>query len=206
MNSDLAIVITTLSIYLAVAISPGPNFALVSRLAMANSRSAGFAATLGIAVGATFYACLTMTGLAVLLDQVGWLARLIQIGGGCYLIYLGIKAWQTPKQADSEAPVHASTNWQAFRAALVVSLANPKSIAFFIGLYALAIPAGTALWAKGAIVGGGFLIEILWYGAVSFLLSTQKARSVYQRFGAWIERGIGTLLAGFGVKLITQRA
>lgn len=32
-----------------------------------------------------------MTGLALVLTRIGWLATVIQIAGGCYLIYLGIK-------------------------------------------------------------------------------------------------------------------
>lgn len=206
MTNDLAVVIATLSIYLVVAISPGPNFALISRLAVSGSRSAALAASLGLGIAATSYALLTMTGLAVLLDQVGWLARAIQIAGGAYLIYLGVSAWLSSSEeaqpCEAAAPKSA---WYGLRAGLIVAFANPKSIAFFVGLYAAAVPADTALWAKGAIIGGGFMIELLWYGLVTMLLSTSGARAAYRRFGKWIERAIGTMLAGFGLRMILSR-
>jgi len=82
MNQDLSIVVATLSVYAAVVVSPGPNFALISRLAIAGARPAAVGATIGLALAATLYAILTMTGLALVLQRVGWLATAVQIAGG----------------------------------------------------------------------------------------------------------------------------
>lgn len=207
MNSDVLVVATTLGIYLAAVVSPGPNFALVSRLAMSGSRNAGLGAALGLAIVATCYAALTMSGLALVLERVAWLGRAIQIAGGCYLIYLGIGAWRSSGQGpDLPAGLARTSLVSGLKVGLVVQCSNPKSIAFFVGLYAVAIPLGTATWAKAAILGGGFLIEVIWYGAVSIMLSTGRAQSVYKRFSLWIERAFGTLLAAFGIRLIAQSA
>jgi threonine/homoserine/homoserine lactone efflux protein len=148
-----------------------------------------------------------MTGLALVLTRVGWLARGVQIVGGCYLIYLGLLAWLASKPvATAHPPASAPrTALQGLRMGMVVNLSNPKGIAFFIGLYAVAVPPDTALWAKLLILAGGFLIEIIWYGLVTHLLSTRSARAAYDRFGLWIERAIGTVLAGFGLRLLSER-
>jgi threonine/homoserine/homoserine lactone efflux protein len=207
MNQDLITVTTTLALYAAVVISPGPNFALISRLAVSGARSTAVGATFGLAVAATLYAVLSMTGLAIVLTRISWLASAVQIAGGCYLIYLGIMAW-TSGGTDmvSAEKSHDSKNiLRGFRMGLVVNLSNPKGIAFFIGLYAVAVPPETALWAKLAIVSGGFALEIIWYGLVTVFLSTRQARGLYDRFGRWIERAIGTLLAGFGLRLISEK-
>jgi threonine/homoserine/homoserine lactone efflux protein len=95
--------------------------------------------------------------------------------------------------------------WYGVRTGFVVDLSNPKSITFFVGLYAAVIPHNTALWAKAAIVGGGFSIEVIWYGLVAVLLSTPSARAIYARMGRWIERLVGTVLVCFGLKLICDR-
>jgi threonine/homoserine/homoserine lactone efflux protein len=92
MSADLTVIMTTLALYLAVTISPGPNFAVVSRLAVSDSRRAAFGASLGIGLASILYATLSMAGLAVLLEEIGWLARAVQICGGAYLIYLGASA------------------------------------------------------------------------------------------------------------------
>ena len=208
MTQELYIVATTLTLYAIAVASPGPNFALVSRLAISGSRRAATSATFGLALAATLYAVLTMTGLALVLSQIGWLATLIQIAGGCYLVYLGLKAWfaRAPLAAgngDQGSP--GAEMARGFRMGIIVNLSNPKVITFFVSLYAVTVPSDTALWAKLAILAGGFMLEILWYGMVILLLSTAPARRSYQRFGRWIERLIGTALAAFGVRLLAEK-
>ena len=207
MSQDLIVVVATLTFYAVVVISPGPNFALISRLAVSGARSAAFGATFGLAIASTFYAILTMTGLAIVLTKVGWLASAIQIAGGVYLIFLGVTAWLSAK--GSVGPVTGSlasrTIPRGVRMGMLVNFSNPKGIAFFLGFYAVAIPPGTALWAKLAILAGGFALEIVWYSLVTLLFSSRPARAAYERFGVWIGRAIGVALAGFGVRLISEK-
>lgn len=206
MASDLITIITVLGLYAAVLVSPGPNFALISRLAVSGARSTATGAIFGLACAATLYATLSMTGLALILTRVGWLAGFVQIAGGCYLLYLGVMAWRSDQ---GKAPQQRQADPGSFRRGLrmgaLVNLSNPKGIAFFIGLYAVAVPPETAVWAKAVILTGGFVLEIVWYGFVILLLSTRPARAAYDRFGRWIERGIGTLLAAFGLRLISEK-
>ena len=207
MSPEMFTVATALALYAAVVVSPGPNFALISRLSISGNRLGAVGATFGLAIAATFYAVLTMTGLALVLTRIGWLASLIQIAGGSYLVYLGIMAWMRTQPSATNrkhggAPVGPL---RGLRMGLIVNLSNPKGIAFFIGLYAVAVPPDTALWAKLAILSGGFALEILWYGFVIALLSSRPARAAYQRFGISIERAIGTVLAAFGLRLISEK-
>jgi threonine/homoserine/homoserine lactone efflux protein len=205
-HADLTVIMTTLALYLAVTISPGPNFAVVSRLAVTGSRRAAFGASLGIGLASIIYATLSMTGLAVLLKEIGWLARAVQICGGAYLIYLGVSAWiGAGAMMKTTGPAAAHGGWYGLRTGFIVDLSNPKSIAFFIGLYAAAVPHQTALWAKVAIIAGCFVVETLWYALVAAMLSTPAALAVYKRLGKWIERTIGIFLAGFGVRMIYDR-
>lgn len=207
MSAEFSTILTALGLYAAVVLSPGPNFALISRLSISGARPAAIGATFGLAIAATLYAILTMTGLGLVLTRVGWLATVIQIAGGCYLIYLGIMAWLNTQPVATApgrgiAPASAS---RGLRMGMIVNLSNPKGIAFFIGLYAVAVPPDTAVWAKLVILAGGFALEIVWYGFVMVLFSSRPARAAYERFGIWIERAIGTVLAAFGVRLISEK-
>jgi threonine/homoserine/homoserine lactone efflux protein len=205
-HADVTAIMTTLVLYLAVTVSPGPNFAVVSRLAVSGSRRAAYGAAVGIGLASVIYAALSMAGLAVLLKEIGWLARAVQICGGCYLVYLGVAAWiGAGAMSKSNASVAVRSGWYGLRTGFVVDLSNPKSIAFFIGLYAVAVPPETALWAKVTIVASCFTGEVLWYGLVAAMLSTPAALAIYRRLGKWIERTIGLFLAGFGVRMIYGR-
>lgn len=207
MPAESFIVMTVLALYAAIVISPGPNFALVSRLAISGARQTSIGATLGLALAATIYAILSMSGLALLLTRIGWLAGAVQIAGGLFLVYLGIKSWlHRPVSEDGDGiPLAHDSFARGLRLGLLVNLSNPKGIAFFISLYAATIPPGTSTSAKIAILSGGFALEILWYGLIVWLLSTGPARVAYKRFGVWIERTMGTFLVLFGVRLIFER-
>lgn len=207
MNSEIAAIATTLGFYALAVASPGPNFALVSRLALSGARRAAVGATLGLALAATFYAILTMAGLSIALTRVGWLASIVQIAGGCYLIYLGVKAWLGAKHKLSPGIRGARDDspTKGLRTGIIVNLSNPKVITFFLSLYAVTVPIGVSLRTKLALLTGGFLLEVLWYGLVIVLLSTSPARAVYDRAGQWIERVIGTALAVFGLRLISEK-
>lgn len=206
MNFDLPIIATALGLYVAGVVSPGPNFALVSRMAISGRKQSAIGATIGLALASTFYAILTMTGLAMLLTQIGWLSAGLQIVGGCYLVYLGAKAWldASPSTYQYSSP-HVGSLWSGLRGGAIVNLANPKCIAFFVSLYAVVIPTSATVSTKLVILAGGFLMEITWYSLVIVLLSTSPARLVFERFGAWVQRVLGTLLASFGLRLIAEK-
>jgi threonine/homoserine/homoserine lactone efflux protein len=207
MSSEIAVIATTLGFYALAVASPGPNFALISRLALSGARREAIGATLGLALAATFYAILTITGLSIALTRVGWLASVVQIAGGCYLIYLGVKAWLGAKHTlppGSRGAAQDSAT-KGLRTGIIVNLSNPKVITFFLSLYAVTVPIGVSLSTKLALLTGGFLLEVLWYGLVIVLLSTPPARAVYDRAGQWIERAVGTALAVFGLRLISEK-
>ncbi|MFT4014549.1 MAG: LysE family translocator [Paracoccus sp. (in: a-proteobacteria)] len=207
MPTEIVVVATVLLLYAAIVVSPGPNFALISRLAISGARQTAIGATLGLACAGTLYAILSMSGLALLLTRIGWLAGAVQIAGGLFLVYLGVKGWLHRPAPDDErgVPLAQDRFARGLRLGLLVNLSNPKGIAFFISLYAATIPLDTSTAARIAILGGGFALEILWYGLVIWLLSTGPARAAYRRFGVWIERVMGTFLVLFGLRLIFER-
>jgi len=206
MTDPLVVIATTLTLYAAVVVSPGPTFALVTRLAVAGARPAAIGASFGFAIAATLYALLTMTGLALVLTRLDWLADAVRIAGGAYLVYLGVTAWARARSTagDGDSRPRSLSTLHGLRTGMLAHLSNPKSIAFFIGLYAAAIPPGTPPWAKAAILAGGFVLEIAWYGLVTAALSSPPARRVYDRIGRWIERAIGAVLAAFGLRLMME--
>lgn len=138
--------------------------------------------------------------------RIGWLMTTVQIVGGCYLIYLGISSWLSGPVSEHQSTFGRKpmTAKRGFRTGIMVELSNAKGIAFFVSFFAVAVPVETPLWAKAVILVGGFSLELLWYGIAAVLLTTGPARSFCTRFGISIERAIGTVLAGFGFRLITE--
>ena len=63
------------------------------------------------------------------------------------------------------------------------------------------MPAATPLWAKLAVLSAGGAIEVVWYTAVSFALSSGPMRAGYQRIRRTVDRVLGTLLIVLGLKV-----
>jgi RhtB (resistance to homoserine/threonine) family protein len=203
--SPTAIIIGATLIWLAAIVSPGPNFLVVSRLALSRSRRSAIGATFGIAVASLIYAALTMFGLSVLILRFAWLGDTIRIAGGAYLVWLGIQAWRArpadlhPAAAGSVQPMPSLL--RGLRVGFLTEITNPKAIAFFLGLFAAAVPAATPFWAKLAVLSAGGVIEVGWYTAVSFALSSAPMRAGYNRARRTVDRVFGALLIALGLKV-----
>jgi threonine efflux protein len=177
----------------------------VSRLALSRSRRSAIAAAFGIAVGALIYAALTMFGLSVLILRFAWLGDTIRIVGGAYLVWLGVQAWRArPEDIDPAAAGPAQDGpslLRGLRVGFLTEITNPKTIAFFVGLFAAAVPAATPFWAKLALLSAGVMIEVAWYTAVSFALSSGPMRAGYQKVRRTVDRVFGALLITLGLKV-----
>nr|WP_246705883.1 LysE family transporter [Rhizobium leguminosarum] len=118
-----------------------------------------------------------------------------------------VKTWleaKTKRLVERSARTQ-ETAGRGFRMGIIVNLSKPKVITFFLSLYAVTMPVEAPLWTKLAVLLGGFLLEIDWYGLVILLFSTPPARAAYDRAGHCIERAVDTALTVFGLKLISEK-
>jgi threonine/homoserine/homoserine lactone efflux protein len=194
-----------LAIWLLAVVSPGPAFLVLSQLAAGRSRVAALGAALGISLGAMLFATLTLWGLAVVVTQIAWLGTALRIAGALYLVYLGLSLFhaasgELPAAAASTAP--ASADFRAgLRIGILTTLTNPKAIAFFLSLFAVALPPALPLAGKLTLLAAGFAIEIGWYSLVALVLSTGHLRALYARARKGLERVLGAALVLLGVRL-----
>lgn len=205
MTEDGVVVITTLALYFAAVASPGPSFLLVTRTAVAGEREASFGAVLGLAIASAVYAVSTMAGVSVLLSEVGWIARLVQVLGGIYLLVMGWRLVRTPPAPveNCRRPSASRLGWlSGLKQGLLVNLSNPKGIAFFVGLYAAAVPPSTSLGARLVILAAAFVIEVAWYGAVALTFSSEPVRRASRRIALIIDRAAGLLFMAFGARIL----
>lgn len=165
--------------WLAV-ISPGADFAVVSRNSSVHGRSAGLASSVGIGAGCFVHVGYAIVGLAVIFQLLPGFFRYIQIIGALYLAYLGVTLMLS-KSVDPSDPAairHSPRNsWHFFRMGLLTNSLNPKTSLFVISLYSQVIGLETALSEK--LLWGIFIAvsHVLWFGGVSVFMSTPVVRS-----------------------------
>lgn len=192
-------------VYIVSLVSPGPNFIIVTNTSMSVSRTAGLFAGFGLAAASLTWAVMAMAGLGFLLTHFEWLHMALQIVGALYLIWLGIKMIRSAaKPVKQTGP--AEVTWQAaMRRAYMVSMTNPKSVAFFGSIFALVIPAHAPFWFYSVIAVICFLLSTLWYCGLAFFFSNPWVAAGFSRFKARIERVMGAALILLGGRLLWAR-
>jgi len=109
--------IAVVTITLLAVISPGPDFAMVSRNSLLNSRRSGILTAIGIGSGVLIHVGYTLIGVGVLIQQSLWLFNLLKIIGAAYLIYLGVgmlRQAATPS-ANAERAANAIGDFNALK-------------------------------------------------------------------------------------------
>jgi threonine efflux protein len=197
--SYTATLLAIAAIHIVGNLSPGPNLVLVSQVSAAQSRHAGVLAAVGLTLGAVVWATAASAGLG-LLSSLAWLQELLRVLGGAYLIYLGVR--KLCGTGEASASLQATTNWQAFRAGVLLNLANPYCLIFFGGVFAAMLPADSPYWFRAAAVAVIFLDALLWYAALAYVFSVTAVSSFYNRMRTLLDRIAGGLLTVFGLRLI----
>ena len=186
-------------------ISPGPSFVVVARLAIINSRLDGLYAALGMGFGGMLFSVLALLGLQALLAAVPWLYLLLKIGGGLYLIYLGIGIWRAAKQQlrfnlGDSVKIRGFT--KSFYLGMATQLSNPKTAVVYASVFAAFLPQQLPVSVLLVLPLIIFLLEFGWYAIVAYLLSTPSPRSAYLRSKTVIDRLVGAVMGILGARLI----
>lgn len=87
--------LAVITITVLAVISPGPDFAMVTRNSLLLSRRAGVLTALGIGLGVLIHVTYTLVGVGLLIQQSLWLFNAIKLAGAAYLVYLGVKMLRT---------------------------------------------------------------------------------------------------------------
>ncbi|WP_044874244.1 LysE family transporter [Pseudomonas sp. LFM046] len=187
-------------------VSPGPNFAIVTSTATLRSRRAGVATGLGLAAASATWALLAVAGLGLIVMQVEWVYAGIKLAGAAYLIWIGAKmifGARKPQATTSDAL--ESSAFAAARKGYLVSMTNPKALAFYGSIFAVMVPAHAPDWFYAAIVAIAAGVSGLWYCGMAVLFSSPAVRGGFMRFKAVFETLMGVFLVGLGGRLLLSR-
>ncbi|QYD69064.1 LysE family translocator [Paraburkholderia edwinii] len=181
---------------------PGPTVLLVVSYALGHGRRYALATTAGVALGDLTSMTASMLGLGVILAASATLFTALKWVGAAYLIYLGVKLWRAPVQAE-DATLDTSTETRTgriFTHAYAVTALNPKSIVFFVAFVPQFIDTQVATWSQIAVFEATF-VTLGALNALGYALLASVARRAIRRPGVQlaVNRTGGTLLIGAGM-------
>lgn len=197
------IFISIIATLMVGAMSPGPSFVVVSRIAISRSRMDGLAAALGMGLAGVIFAILALAGLTALLIRFEWLYVVLKVGGGAYLLYIAFNMWKYAREPldIAEAGHGRSAVARSFSTAFLTQLSNPKTIIVYASIFAALLPRTVPLGLVVALPLGVFAVEAGWYMLVALVFSARHPRRFYLAAKGWIDRLAGTVLAALGLRL-----
>lgn len=199
MNELLAVALITV---LAV-ISPGPDFAMVTRNSYAYGRRSGLVAALGIACGVQVHVFYTVFGIAVIITQSPLLFMAMKWLGAGYLIYLGLRSlFNTSKLALDTVEGATPSLWSAFRMGFFTNALNPKTMLFVVATYSQVVQAGSSMTTNYAYGLFMSFSHWVWFSIVALFFSSGPLRRRMLEKQRLVDRVIGTALIGLGASLV----
>jgi threonine/homoserine/homoserine lactone efflux protein len=195
-------------VVLLAAMSPGPDFAIVTRNAMVSGRRAGMACGAGIAVGVFAWAVVTALGIVGLLAASAVAFTAVKLVGAGYLVVLGVRALLAARRGEYDSAEHvpgarATSAPAAFRQGIVTNLLNPKVAVFFVALLPQFLPASATAADHLLLAGVAAGVTLTWFTVLAGVVSALRRLLTGNRVRRGIDALMGTLLVGLGVRMAT---
>ncbi|MFG2026830.1 LysE family translocator [Streptomyces sp. NPDC048825] len=185
---------------------PGADFTVVVRNALV-SRRAGIACALGIAAALLVHTALAVVGVAAVLTTVPPLFRALQLLGGAYVLYLGVRTLQSVRgrrtTGAEEAPVVSGAG--ALRQGFVTNALNPKATITFLSLLPQFVPVGSPAMPRTLVLALIVVaLALIWFPAVALLVDRLGRWLRRPRTARVIEAVTGTALTVLGLGLVLE--
>ena len=188
-----------LAIHAVALISPGPDFAVVTRLSLISGRRAGLWAAAGVTASIGIYILVCAFGLSLVIAALPSLSQVLTVVGAVYLAWLGIQCLRSKGELPEAA--QTSPSGKSFMTGLLTNLLNPKAMLYFSSILSQVLTpelsaADTAtIWLL--LVGE----SLLWFGLVAVVFSSRRVLAWLKGKLVWLDRAVGVVLMALAAKL-----
>jgi RhtB (resistance to homoserine/threonine) family protein len=197
--------LTVAIVHLLAVVSPGPDFAMVTRNSIIYSRKTGIYTSIGIALGIMVHVAYSLLGIGFLIAQSIVLFNIIKFIGAGYLIYIGYKSLRAqpaaPTETKNEETKKDISFWSSFKIGFLTNALNPKATLFFLALFTQIIDPATPKIIQFAYGVEMMVLTFLWFAVVSLFFSNSLIRSKIGKVQHYVERATGVVLIALGVKV-----
>lgn len=206
----LSIFITVALAHFLALLSPGPDFVLIVKSTIKNDSKDALGVAFGITFANAVYIGLCLIGVGSILAASAPIMITLKIIGGLFLMYLGIQALRTRKDAYHQFDVVPSahrnsantTFLKEFAAGFLSGIFNPKNLLFYLSLFTVVLTPEISLAFKLALGFWMTIVVLVWDIAIIFLLSTPKVRTTFTQAAYYIDKVTGALLGIIGLTIV----
>lgn len=189
------------------AMSPGPDFVIVTQHSLQHGKRQGLYTALGIALGCLVHVTYCVIGIGVIVAKSVLAFNIIKYVGAGYLIYLGCKALLSPSTeigtTSSLATKEPLSSFDAAKRGFLVNILNPKATLFFLSVFSQVIDPQTPRVVQ-ALFGIEFsLISIIWFGSLAWILTHHALKQKLIATQKYLDKVLGGALVLLGLKVAT---
>jgi len=204
--------VTFVSATVLLNLSPGPDMAFMLGQTIKGGRTKGFAAMLGMWLATACHAVLAAFGLSAILLASAGAFTVMKWVGAMYLVWLGVQALRSRGvallPAENSDNHSAYTKRKVFNQGFFVCLLNPKVALFFMAFLPQFVVPGAGPTAYQLLFHGMLVVVVSGVVeppiiVVADRMSSRARNSV--RVGRWLDRCLGVLLIGLGVRLAISK-
>lgn len=185
-------------------LTPGPNVALIVANSVAHGARYGLLTVAGTSSAMILQLAVTALGMTELLSTLGTWFEWIRWIGVAYLFWLGVTYWRATSVDLTRTEAERKSPRAMFMRALLVSLANPKTLLFYGAFFPQFLSGAHDVGAEIAVLSATFLaLGMLVDG--TWALAAARARRFLSARGRLRNRLSGGLMIGAGIGLALAR-
>ena len=164
---------------LGASIPLGPLGVLCVQKTLGSGRNSGFITGLGASVSDTFYAAISLMGLAFIQNLIDENIDWVMLFGGLVIMYIGVKIYLTNPIKQIRQKNKNKRHVEDFFEALFMTVTNPGAIFLILGLFAaVGINVGESV-SKGDLITtlwGVFAGSAAWWFTLSTTINVFRKR------------------------------
>ena len=191
-----------------LALTPGPNTALMLSRTVAQGRSAGALVLLGVELGFLLHLFAAVAGITALLLAVPVAYDGLRIIGACYLLYIAGRMIFGRQRLVGGQLLNREQPGRLIGSGFASNALNPKTAAFYLSIFPqFILPQHGSVLLQGLLLGLlhitiSTLCNMIWVVGAGSLAGFLKHHPRWERTQRWL---FGTIIGLFALKLLTER-
>ncbi len=192
---------TVATITILAVVSPGADFAMVTRNSIMLSRRAGVLTAAGISLGVLVHVAYSLLGVGLVISRSAVLFSLLKYLGAAYLVWLGIGMLRARATEPGTPAAPPLSDMGALRRGFLTNATNPKTTLFVVSLFSQVVSPRTPLAVQLGYGAFMSLAHLAWFILVALAFSSPPAQRAVASARHVVERGIGGVLVCLGLTL-----
>ncbi len=207
----------------ATVATPGPGVLMTLMKSIRWGFKGAIWTICGTATGAVIMACISATGVGLLLSQSPVAYNWLRVLGACYMIWLGIKNWRVKtvsleaaiqhksktdartKTPESEPAAETIRHFPFFMEGIVLQMTNPMLIMFFVSLFPQFIDEKVDFALQFSVLTFTyFALIIVIHSLYSIATTCFREFLASESMSRWIYRIGGTIFILLALKVLSQ--